>query len=66
MTLEFSNFLAWFVQVLVVVAVSAALPFVFGLKAPKLRLAFWYLLLAACVALPLVQPWRAQPMIDAQ
>lgn len=64
MTLELTNFLAWFVQVLVVISLGAALPFAFGLKAPKLRLTFWYVLLASCMALPLMQPWRALPMAD--
>ena len=52
-----SNLLSWCLQVLVVAAGGALLPFVFRLKAPRARLWYWQVLLLSCLLLPLVQPW---------
>ncbi len=45
-------------------ALGGSLPFVFRLNSVRARLAWWQTLLAACLALPLVQPWK-QLVADA-
>ena len=52
-----ANLLAWTIQVTIVTAVGAALPTLFRLMASRARLWYWHVLLLACLALPLVQPW---------
>ncbi len=56
--LWFANFLAYCLQVLLVVAVGTALPALFRLRAPRVLLAYWQGLLVICLALPVLQPWR--------
>jgi TonB family protein len=53
-----ANLAAWFAQVAVLVAICAGLPRLLGLRSPIAHYAFWRTLLAVCLALPLVQPWR--------
>lgn len=55
------NLVAWTVQAAVVVGAGVWLPMRLRLGAPRTRLVLFRLLLVACVALPLVQPWRAAP-----
>ncbi len=43
-------------QVAVVVAGAALVPLAFRLRAPQPLLAYWHLVLGACLALPLPQP----------
>ena len=65
MNLALWNFTAWCVQVAIVVAAGAALPFLFRLRSHRARLVYWHVLLAGCIALPFVQPWRARPVAVA-
>ncbi len=58
MTLALQNFATYSLQVALLVALGGLLPLVFRLKSVKARLAWWQMLLAACVVLPLVQPWK--------
>jgi TonB family protein len=54
-----SNLLAWSLQVLAVVLVAGPLPWLLRLHDPSARHAYWRALLAACLLLPLLQPWHA-------
>ena len=56
------NVVAYSWQVLLVVAVGGALPFVFRLPHPRARFHCWQVLLAACVLLPAIQDWRPAPV----
>ena len=60
MTIEsmLSNLLSWSLQVVIVVAAGGALPWLFRLDAPAVRHGYWRALLAACLLLPLLQPWQ--------
>lgn len=53
-----NNAIAYSLQVLIVIAVGALLPWVFRIHLPKPRLWFWQGLLAVCLLLPFVQPRR--------
>ena len=52
-----SNLLAWWVQVTIVAAAGAMLPFAFRLRESRGRLWYWHVMLLACIAIPLVEPW---------
>jgi TonB family protein len=56
--LWFANFLAYCLQVALLVMAGTALPGLFRLKVPRVLLAYWQALLAVCLALPLLQPWK--------
>ena len=53
-----SNAITYSLQVLVVIAVGALLPWLFRIHLPRVRLWFWQGLLAVCLLLPFVQPRR--------
>jgi TonB family protein len=53
-----ANFVAYAAQVTIVVLACAGLPRLVGLRAPGPQYAFWRLVLAVCILLPLVQPWQ--------
>ena len=57
-----ANLAAWFAQVAVLVAICAGLPRLLGLRSPGVQYTFWRTLLAICLALPLIQPWRTHVM----
>ena len=57
--LWFANFLCYCLQVTLVVVAGTALPALFRLRAPRVLLPYWQGLLVACLALPLLQPWRS-------
>jgi TonB family protein len=57
MNIYWSNLIAWCVQVAIVAAAGASLPFLFRLTASRARLWYWHVVLLACLALPIVQPW---------
>jgi TonB family protein len=59
-----NNVLAWSLQIGVLVAVSAAAAMVFRLRVPGARLLFWHAALLACLALPLVRPWKRAVISD--
>jgi TonB family protein len=60
LTLLWNNAIAYSLQVGVLVAAAAFVPAVLGLRLPRARLAYWHILLAACLLLPLVRPWRQE------
>jgi protein TonB len=58
--LMWSNVIAYSLQVGLLVALAAFVPAALGLRIPRARLAYLHLLLAACLLLPLVRPWRQE------
>ena len=52
-----ANLLAWSLQAGVIVIVAAPLPRLLGLWSPRVRMAYWRVVLVACLLLPLLQPW---------
>jgi TonB family protein len=52
-----ANLLAWWLQAGVVVLVAAPLPRLLGLWSPRVRMAYWRVVLVGCLLLPLMQPW---------
>jgi TonB family protein len=59
-----ANFVAYVTQVAIVVLLCAGLPRVLGLRAPGVQYVFWRVVLAVCLALPLLQPWRPQAPVE--
>jgi TonB family protein len=57
-TLVWNNAVTYFLQMGLLVGLAALAPPLLRLRLPGAKLAFWRLLLAACLLLPLVQPWR--------
>ena len=60
------NLLTWSLQTGLLVMVAAVMPFLLGLAVPKARLAYWQLVLVACLALPLLRPWERQTVFFTQ
>jgi TonB family protein len=58
-----ANLFSYCAQVMLVVLLCAGLPRLLGLRAPGVHYAFWRTLLAVCLLLPLVQPWRPVIMV---
>jgi len=52
------NLAAYSLQVAALILAGTALVYIFRLKAPKILLIFWQTLLAMCLLLPAIQPWR--------
>jgi len=52
------NLAAWSVQAAVLIAAGGMAAWAFRLRAPRIRLAYWQTLLAICLLLPAVEPWR--------
>jgi TonB family protein len=62
--LIWSNFVAYSLQIGLLVGVAALAPAALRLRSPRARLAYWHLLLIACLLLPLVRPWRQQVIAE--
>jgi len=58
--LLWTNFLAYCLQVGLLTGLVGWLPAALRMRSPKARLLFWHALLAACLLIPLVQPWRSE------
>ena len=58
-----SNVAQYSLQVGLLVGLAAFVPAALRLRAPGARLAYWHLLLAACLVLPVVRPWT-QKVVD--
>ena len=63
MTVALHNLAVYSLQIAVLVGAGALLLLVFRLENPRVRLAYWQTLLAACLLLPLLQPWKQDVMI---
>ena len=59
------NVVPWILQVLVIGSLGAVLPLMFRIRHPRSQLIYYHVLLAACFALPVIQPWR-HPVITAE
>src|SRR6187200_2821509 len=53
------NLASWTAQVFIVSSLGALLPLILRLRHPRTQLLYSHLILAACVVLPVVQPWGA-------
>ena len=58
MSLMLQNFATYCLQVVALVAIGGALPWVFRLTSVRARLTWFQSLLAVCLLLPAIQPWR--------
>ena len=58
-----NNVAQYSLQVGLLVGLAAFVPAALRLRAPGARLAYWHLLLAACLVLPAVRPWT-QKVVD--
>src|SRR5579871_146453 len=61
--LDSGNFVAWMVQAFILVTAGSLLLRVFRVQHPRTELAFCHALLAGCLLLPFVQPWR-HPVVE--
>ncbi len=59
------NLAAYSVQVMLVVAVGGLAAALLRLRQPRVMLAYWQALLAACLLLPLVEPWQKADFVSA-
>jgi len=53
------NLAAWSAQSAVLIAAGSVAAGAFRLRVPRVRLAYWQTLLAICLLLPAVEPWRS-------
>ena len=58
-----SNLAAWMAQTTLLTAIGAALPILFRAQHPRAQLLYGHALLAVCLLLPLVQPWRHERLM---
>jgi TonB family protein len=53
------NLAAWSAQAAAIIAAGGITAWVFQVRVPRIRLAYWQALLALCLLLPVVEPWRS-------
>jgi TonB family protein len=63
-SLVWSNLIAYSLQIGLLIGVAAVAPAVLRLVSPRARLVYWHVLLAACLLLPLIRPWRQQVIAE--
>jgi TonB family protein len=63
-TLIWSNFVAYSLQIGLLVGVAAVAPAALRLRSAKAKLAYWHLLLAACLLLPAIRPWQRRMVAE--
>jgi TonB family protein len=56
--LVWDNLVAYSMQIGLLVGLAAFIPSALRLRLPASRLAYWHVLLAACLLLPAVRPWK--------
>jgi TonB family protein len=56
--LVWDNLVAYSMQIGLLVGLAAFLPAALRLRLPASRLAYWHFLLAACLLLPAIRPWK--------
>ena len=59
-----ANLAAWSAQAALLIAAGFLAAWAFRLRAPRVRLAYGQALLAICLLLPVVEPWRAAEDAD--
>jgi TonB family protein len=60
-----SNLAAWAVQVGLLTLAAAAVTRVLHIDAPAVRYGWWRAVLAVCLALPVIQPWRPPVSVES-
>jgi TonB family protein len=58
--LIWDNLVAYSLQIGLLIGLAAFVPTLLRLRLPRARLVYWHLLLAACLLLPAVRPWRQE------
>ncbi|HXA52714.1 MAG TPA: M56 family metallopeptidase [Candidatus Acidoferrum sp.] len=58
--LVWTNLTSYCLQIGLLIGVAAFIPRALRMAEPRARLAFWHIVLAACLALPLFAPWRQE------
>jgi TonB family protein len=58
--LIWANLVAYSLQIGLLVGLAAFVPAALRLRLPSARLVYWHVLLAACLLLPLVRPWKQE------
>jgi TonB family protein len=58
--LIWDNLVAYSMQIGLLVGLAAFVPALLRLKVPHAKLAYWHILLAACLLLPMVRPWKRE------
>jgi TonB family protein len=58
--LMWANLVAYSLQIGLLVGLAAFVPAALRLRLPGARLVYWHVLLAACLLLPLVRPWKQE------
>lgn len=58
--LLWNNFIAYCLQTGLLIGAAGWLPAALRMRSPKARLLFWQALLAACLVIPLIQPWQSE------
>ena len=61
--MSWSNLALWNVQIALLAVAAAALAAIFRLRPAPARLVYWQALLALCLVLPAVQPWRQETVV---
>src|SRR5262245_5299053 len=56
--LAWDNLVAYSLQIGLLVGLAGFVPTLLRLRLPEVKLAYWQILLAACLLLPAVRPWR--------
>ena len=58
--LMWANLVAYSLQIGLLVGLAAFVPAALRLRLPGARLAYWHVLLAACLLLPMLRPWKQE------
>jgi TonB family protein len=61
--LIWNNLVLYSLQIGLLVGVAALVPAALRLRVPRARLAYWHILLAACLLLPQLRPWRRDVVV---
>jgi TonB family protein len=59
-SLIWRNLATYCLQVGLLIGLAAFVPTLLRLRMPRAKLAYWHILLAACLVLPLVHPWQQE------
>ena len=63
---DVANVQSWIEQTLIIASIGAVLPKLFRLQHPRTQVVYGHVLLALCLLLPLLQPWRHRLVPDAE
>ena len=58
--LIWDNLVSYSMQIGLLIGLAAFVPTLVRLRPPNVKLAYWHILLAACLLLPAVRPWRQE------